>query len=177
MAFLLRTAGDPTDVIPRIRTAMAELDPDVALDRLETLEAGHRRDLAGVRFLTTLFGAFGVLALVLAISGVYGLVSFSVSQRSQEIGIRMAVGATTGHISRHVLREGLWLAGFGAALGLGLAFGFGRLLGSALFGLVDLNPLTLAAAVGLLLGAAIGASWFPSLRATRVDPVFALRSE
>ena len=94
-----------------------------------------------------------------------------------EIGIRMAVGATTGHIGRQVLWEGLWLAGFGATVGLGLAYVFGRVLGSALFGLVELSPMTLVAAVALLLGAAIGASWFPSVRATRVDPVYALRSE
>jgi putative ABC transport system permease protein len=177
MAFLVRTAGAPGPLVPEIRDIMQAIDGDVALDAVQTLTEAHGADLAGVRFLTLLFATFGVGALLLTVSGVYGLVSYSVSQRTQEIGIRMAMGASASSVRTAVLAEGATLAAIGIGIGLVFAYGFSRLLAAAFFGLAEIDPGTFAG-VGLALGIAVlAASWFPAARATRVDPVVALRSE
>lgn len=121
MAFLVRTTGDPDNAIAAVRGVMSELDPDVALAGLQTLRRAHAADLAGIRFLTTLFGSFGVLALLLAVAGVYGLVAHSVSRRQQEIGVRMAMGASGSAVRRAVLGESVVTGAIGVALGLILA--------------------------------------------------------
>jgi putative ABC transport system permease protein len=177
MAFLVRTEGDPGSRVAEIRDVLGALDPDVALDAMQTLGDAHASDLAGVRFLTTLFATFGVGALLLAISGVYGLISYSVSQRTQEIGIRMALGASSGTVRTGVLAEGAMLAGAGLAIGAVLAYGFSRLLAAALFGLADIDPATFVAVALALAASAVAASWFPAVRATRVDPMAALRRD
>lgn len=177
VAFLVRTAGDPMEVVPAVRAAMAELDPDVALHRLETLNEAHSSDLAIVRFIMTLFGTFGALALVLALSGIYGLMAHSVSQRTQEIGIRMAVGASVANVRRQVLLETALLAVVGLGIGLLLALGFARVISFALFGTSWFDPRTLAAVVLLLTFTALLAGWLPARRATRISPIDALRTE
>ena len=177
MAFLVRTAGDPNETIPAVRQAMGELDPNIALDALQSLREAHQSDLAGFRFLTTLFTTFGALALALAVSGVYGLVSYSVSQRTREIGVRMAMGATTGSVRASVLRERAVLAAIGVGIGLMFAYGGSRLLSSAMQGIAIFEVSTFAAVALLLSSAVLLASWFPATRATRVDPVDALRSD
>ncbi len=177
MAFLVRTAGDPSAMIPAVRGAMAELDADVALDQLRSLREAHAADLAAIRFLTTLFATFGALALLLAVSGVYGLVSYSVSQRTKEIGVRMAMGATAGTVGGSVIRESAGLVGIGLAIGLPLAYGAARLLASSMAGVVAPELSTFVGVVLVLTAAVVAASWFPAMRATRVDPVEALRSE
>jgi len=152
------------------------MDDAVALlagDILST--AAFAADLAGVRFLTALFTALGAGALLLAVSGVYGLVSYTVSQRTREIGVRMSLGASKGVVRMGVLADGLRLAVVGVTVGAVVAYGLGRALTAAFFGLVDLEPLTFAGtALALFLAVAL-ASWFPAVRATRVDPVDALR--
>lgn len=176
-AFMLRTTGDPMGMVPEVRQAMSELDRDVALDRIRTLRDAHRADLSAVRFISTLFGGFGVLALVLSLSGVYGLVSQQVSRRTQEIGVRMALGATTGRVRADVVAETGVLAGMGVVLGLGLSLASSRVLSAVLF---DLPAMDVASFAGpaLLLGlAALGAAWMPARKATAVDPVEALRLE
>jgi len=177
MAFLVRTAGVPGALVPEIRDIMAALDNDVALDGMQTLVDAHGADLAGVRFLTLLFVTFGLGALLLTISGVYGLVSYSVSQRTREIGIRMAMGASAAAVRMGVMREGATLAAIGLTIGVVIAYGFSRLLAAALFGLAEIEPATFAWVVLALGGAVLAASWFPAARATRVDPVEALRSD
>ena len=144
---------------------------------MRSLRDAHSADLAGVRFLTALFTTFGVLALLLAVSGVYGLVSYSVSQRTQEIGIRMAMGASSTSVRRQVLAEAATLAAIGLATGVAIAYGFSRLLTAAFFGLAEIEIATFAAVALLLGGSVVAASWVPAMRATRVDPVEALRSE
>jgi putative ABC transport system permease protein len=156
---------------------MAELDADIALDELQTLREAHAADLAGIRFLTTLFGAFGALALVLAVSGVYGLVSTSVTQRRREFGVRLAIGASTGTVRGAVLRETATLAALGLGLGLALACAAGRVLAVGMSGIAIPQASTYALAVGVLAGAVLAATWFPASRATRVDPVEALRAD
>lgn len=177
MALLLRMSGDPSGVVTAVRQVMADLDPDVALERLRTLREAHRADLGGVRFLTGLFGAFGVLALALSVSGAFALVSFSVSQRRSEIGIRMAVGASPPAVRGQVIREGLLLAAGGAAAGLVLAYALSRLLSAALVGLAEPDPATFLGGVLLLSASVLAACWVPAQGATRVDPAEALRAE
>jgi putative ABC transport system permease protein len=177
MGFLVRTAGDPSALVPAVRRTMSELDPDVALDGLGALRDAHAADLAGIRFLTTLFGTFGLLALILAVGGVYGLVSHSVERRRQEIGVRMAMGASTGIVRRSVLGESALMAGVGLAIGLVLAYGAGRVLAAAMSGVAVLEVSTFVGVVAVLAAAVLTATWFPAVRATRVDPVEALRSE
>lgn len=177
MGFLVRTTDDPSGLVPTVRRTMSELDPDVALDGLGTLRDAHAADLAGIRFLTTLFGTLGLLALILAVGGVYGLVSHSVAQRRQEIGVRMAMGASITRVRRSVLGESALLAGVGLAIGLVLAYGAGRVLAAAMSGVAVLEVSTYVGVVVVLAGAVLAATWFPAVRATRVDPVEALRSE
>ena len=177
MAFLVRTAGDPAEMIPVVRQALTEMDPDVALDKLQSLRDAHAADLAGIRFVVSLFASFGVLALVLAVSGVYGLVSYSVSRRTKEIGVRMAMGATAGSVHAAVLRESAQLAAIGLPIGLVLSYGLARALAAGLDGIAIVEPSTFLGVAALLAGAVLAATWVPAMRATRVDPVEALRTE
>jgi ABC-type antimicrobial peptide transport system permease subunit len=177
MAFMVRTSGDPMALVPEVRQAMSELDRDVALDRMRTLRDAHRADLSSVRFISTLFGGFGVLALILSLSGVYGLVSQQVSRRTQEIGVRIALGATTGRVRADVVAETGVLAGVGVVLGLGLSLASSRVLSAVLFDLPAMDKAGLAGPALLLGLAALGAAWIPARRASAVDPVEALRLE
>jgi len=177
MSFLIRTAGKAAAVVPAVRAAMADLDPDVALADLGTLDSAHRQGLAGVRFVMVLFGAFGGLALVLAVSGVYGLVAYSVSQRTREIGIRIAMGASAGSVQAGVVAEGARLASLGIGVGIVLALGAARGLAARVVGLGGLDPQTFVGVAMLLGAAALLASWLPARRVSRVDAVKALRTE
>jgi predicted permease len=177
MSFLVRTAGKPGDAIATVRAVMGELNGDVALDGLRGLEAAHRDELAGVRIVTVLFGAFGFLALILAVGGVYGLVATSVAQRTRELGVRRALGGTAGSVRTMVLMEGGRLALLGLGIGVVLAISVAELLALAVVGIELLDVRTLVT-VGATLGAAVLlASWLPAVRATRISPVEALRSE
>ncbi len=177
MSFMVRATSDPAALVPVVRTAMAELDADVALAEMGTLTDAHRQALAGVRFVMVLFGVFGALALVLAVGGVYGLVAYSVSRRTREIGIRVAMGASGGSVQAGVVAEGVGLAATGIALGLALAMVAARALASTVVGLSWLDPVALGGVAGLLGVATLLASWIPARRVLRVDPVEALRRE
>jgi len=177
LSFLLRSAGDPGAIVASVRTTMRRLDGNVALEGLRTLEDAHRDQLAGVRIVTMLFGIFGALALVLAVSGVYGLVATSVAQRTREIGIRMALGGTRKNVRHQVLAEGAWLALFGIGGGLLLAVGCAKLLSEVTAGIPWIDPRTLLGVTSVMAAAVLTASWIPAVRATRVDPVRALKTE
>jgi putative ABC transport system permease protein len=177
MGFLVRTVGDPSSVMSEVRRVMAGLDSDVALDAMQSLRDAHGAELVGVRFLTVLFSTFGALALLLAVSGVYGLVSYSVAHRSQEIGIRMAMGASACAVRMSVLREGAMLAAIGLAIGVLIAYGFSRLLAAAVFGLMEIDPVTFLGVALVLATSVLAASWIPAVRATRIDPAKALQSD
>ena len=129
------------------------------------------------RFNMVLLGIFAGVALVLAVMGIYGVMSYSVQQRTQEIGIRMALGASRGTMLTLVLAQGMKLAGIGVGLGLALAYGLTRLLASLLFGVKASDPLTFAAVAAILTAAALVATYVPARRATAVDPAMALRCE
>lgn len=177
MTVLVRTSGDPTDLLPVVRETVSEIDADVALAQLGTLKNAHAADLAGIRFLTTVFGAFGLLALLLAVGGVYGLVSFSVSKRRREIGVRVAMGATAAGVRRAVVGESAAMSALGLVLGLPLAYGAGRVLAAGMDGIAILRPSTYVGVVALLAASVLAATWIPAGRATRVDPVEALKGE
>jgi predicted permease len=172
----IRTWGEPRSLIPAVRRAVQEIDPEVPPRFLpiEEIVAGSTTD---PRFTLTLLGVFGGTALLLALAGLYGVVSFLVAQRTREIGVRMALGARETDVRRMVLRRGATLAGTGLALGLVVALGLTRLLRSQLYGVTATDPAAYAAGILLLAAVALLASYLPARRAARVDPVIALRVE
>jgi ABC-type antimicrobial peptide transport system permease subunit len=156
---------------------MAELDGSLPMARIRTMEELIGASLARARFVMTLLGAFAGLALLLAAVGIYGLLSHVVGQRTNEIGVRMALGARRGTILKSVLGQGLGLVAGGVALGLLGAFGLRRLVSSLVFGIGANDPVTFVAVALILLAVAFLACLVPAARAVRVDPMVALRYE
>ena len=144
---------------------------------LRTLERQIDRSLLVERFIATLSTAFGVLATLLAVIGLYGVMAYTVARRTREIGLRMALGAVQGDVVWLVMREVLALVGLGVAIGLAAAWGLNRVVGSVLYGVSATDPLTIAAACAVLAFVALAAGYVPARRATRVNPVLALRYE
>jgi len=156
---------------------VAKLDPDLPIYRVRLFSEVEMETTSPQRLTLDLVGAFSVLALVLATIGIYGVMSYAVAQRSREIGIRMALGAARSDVLRMVLGEGMRVAAIGGAAGLAIAFAAMRLMSGLLFGIKASDPVTFAG-VTLLLGAVAAlACWIPAQRATRVDPLVALRYE
>jgi len=175
--FEVRTAGDPQQVAGAIRREIRAVDPTLPLVRLDTLGALIDRSLIEERMIATLSGFFGVLALVLACTGLYGVMSFSVARRTSEIGLRMALGAASADVLRMILRETVTLVGLGIAIGVPAALTATRLIASRLFGLEAADPATVVATTVLLLVVAVLAGYVPARRAAGVDPMVALRAE
>jgi len=173
---LARTAGNPTAIWETLRRMVRDRDPNVPV-KFSTLEENLAENVAAPRFRTLLLGIFAGLAVCLAMVGVYGVMAYAVGQRSNEIGLRMALGASQGDVLGLVLRQGLVYVALGLALGLAGAFAATRLLRSLLFEVKPTDPATYAAVAGLLAVVALAASYLPARRATRVDPVTALRQE
>jgi predicted permease len=171
------TRQDPSSLGGAIRQAVLAVDPKQPVDRLQTMQEKIGNSLAAQRLATRLLGFFATAALFLAALGLYGVISYSVLQRTQEIGVRMALGARRGAVLALVVGEGLRLAGIGVALGLVLAMICSRAVESQLFGVPAFDPLTFISMAVVLLGAAFLASYLPALRATKVDPLHALRYE
>ena len=174
---VVRTERDPSSIVPSLRAALKAADPEIPLARIATMEELTARSVATRRFNTLLLGIFSSLALVLALVGIYGVMSYSVSQRRQEVGIRMALGAPANEVLRLILREAMTLAGIGIVIGLVLSTFVTRLLGSLLFQVSATDAVTFAATAGLLAAVAFAASWIPARRAARVQPSVALRTE
>lgn len=177
MEFAVRTRGDPEELIEPIRRSVATVTSDEAPYQFRTMEQIVATSVSQQRAATTLMGAFSALALLLAAVGIYGLLSYSVAQRTREIGVRTAFGARTADILRLVLWRGMTLTAIGLALGVGLAVAGTRLLASQLFATSPLDPLTFVAVPLFFVGVALLASYIPARRATRVDPMIALRCE
>jgi putative ABC transport system permease protein len=177
MTLLVRTAGEPSAIIPAIARAVQDIDPAQPLYQVRRLQDWLDESAAQPRFTTTLSGVFAVVALLLAAVGVYGVLSYSVAQRTQEIGVRMAIGAQRPQILRLVMRGGMaWTLG-GIAIGLLGAFALSRGIATLLFGVTAHDPVTYFT-VGMMLAAvAMLACYIPAARATRIDPVIALRAE
>jgi putative ABC transport system permease protein len=174
---VLRTTGDPARATSALRAAMKEIDPALPLANVATLETLLDQSVAQPRFLAALLTGFAVLAAILALVGVYGLLSFAVSRRVRELGVRMALGAGRARVVRLVLRQSIVLVAAGLAGGAALAVGLSRVLRTLLFGVRPGDPLTIAAMAAAIAVAAIAASLPPALRAARIDPVVALREE
>jgi len=176
-AVVVKSALAPASVLAAIREQAQGIDPDLPVTDFESLSYAVASSVAQPRFRTLLLGLFGVMALVLAAAGIFGVISYSVARRTHEIGIRLALGASPGSIRRMVLREGLNLAGAGLGIGLVAAFAFTRLLRGELYGIGATDPFTFAGAAILLAGVALAACYIPARRAMRVEPVVALRQE
>lgn len=174
---VLRTVGDPAAVASTLRTALREIDPNLPLATLRPMSSLVESSTAQPRFLATLLLGFAAVAASLAVMGVYGLVSFSVGQRTREIGVRMALGASRGAVTTMVLGESLKLVIGGVTLGALGAVALSRLVRSMLFGIEPHDPLTLATMAVLMLAATLVASYLPARRAARVDPLTALRED
>jgi putative ABC transport system permease protein len=174
---IVRTAGDPMSLADAARQAVWSVDPDQPVSNVRTMDEILAEEVADRRIGMTLLAAFATLALALASLGVYGVISYSVAQRAQEIGIRMALGAGRKNILRIVLVDGMRLATAGVAIGLGVSFALTRLMAGLLFGVSASDPHTLAGVTLLLIAVALAACFIPAQRATKVDPMVALRSE
>jgi len=177
MQYALRLRGSDAGIAAAVRRAVDAVDPALPVARLTELETMVDASMSADRFALLLLSAFGVLALVLASVGMYGVISYTVLQRRAEIGVRMALGAPRGQILAMVLRQGGTLALAGIGLGLAAAWLTTRLMAGFLYGVRAGDPATLAAVALLLLGVALAACWAPARRAMRVDPMVALRSE
>ena len=174
---VVRPEGDPLAMASAVRAAVQSLDKDQPLANVRSMEQLLSTSVAEPRFRTMLLSAFAALALALAGVGIYGVMSYAVARRTHEIGIRMALGASSGDTLKLVVGQGMTLALIGVAVGLGAAFGLTRLLSSLLFGVSPTDPLTFTAIAVLLTSVAGVACYIPARRATRLDPMTALRCE
>jgi predicted permease len=172
-----RTSGDPATLVPGIREAILSIDPSQPPSDVRTMSERVERTFAQRRFYTTLIGLFAVAALFLAAAGVYGTVSYFVARRVRELGIRMALGAGGTGIMGLVLRRSVRLAAWGVGIGLVGVWGATRVVEGLVYGVAALDPWTLAGGCLLLAVVAVSASSLPALRAVRVSPLLALRSE
>ena len=177
LSMVLRTAGDPRQQASAVRSALSEIDPHQALVNVRTMEDNIATTVAQPRFRTWLIGIFAGLAVLLAAVGIYGVMSYSVNQRTNEIGIRVTLGAQPIDVLRTVVGEGLRFALLGVSLGLAAGFLLTRLLQSFLYEVSASDPFTFVVVTLLLLSVALAASFLPARRATRVDPIVALRYE
>jgi predicted permease len=177
MNVVLRSSTDPTTLAPAVNHELRELDHDLPMFRVLTMEQRVAASLARRRFSTVLLGVFAGLALALAAIGIYGVMSYLVNQGTREIGIRMALGATQRGIVQLVVRQGMVLALLGVLTGLLAAFVFTRIVSGLLFGVAATDPVTFSAIAVLLVVVALLASYIPARRAARIDPMISLRSE
>jgi predicted permease len=177
MSFAARTRLEPEAARAAIVREMNAIDADMPVYNVQTMNEIIRTSLARQRFATLLFGLFAAAALLLGAIGTYGVLSYAVSQRTHEMGIRMALGASAPDILRLVLERGAQLIAVGAAIGLLAAFGFSRFLASLLYGVTARDPITFASVSLVLVAVAIAACYIPARRATKVDPIIALRYE
>lgn len=176
-SFVLRTTGDPLLLSAAIRSEMHQLDPALPVRKLRSMDQLVDRSIAPQRFNLSLLSFFSALGLLLAAVGIYGVMAYSVSQRTHEIGLRMALGAQARDVLRLVVRKGMALALVGVAIGLIASFALTRLMKSLLFGVSATDPATLAGVASLLTCVALLACYIPARRATKVDPLVALRYE
>jgi putative ABC transport system permease protein len=177
VSFLLRTKGDPLSFVPAARAKIRAVDPEQPIYEPKTLARLTFEQVLGISFVAGMMGALGLIALVLASSGVYGVMAHSVTQRTHEIGIRLALGAEPGQVLRWIVGRGIKLAGIGLGIGLAAAFVLARLMASLVFGVSASDPLIFILVPASLAAVAAAACLIPARRAMRVDPIVALRYE
>jgi len=175
--WVIRTATDPVPLSASFRRELLTVDAQLSVAKIRTMEQVISESTARQNFNMLLLTIFAGLALVLAAIGIYGLMSYSVEQRLQELGIRMALGAGGGQMLKLVVGQGMKLTGIGALVGLAAAFGLTRVLAGLLFGVKSTDPLTYAAVTLILCAVALLACLIPALRASKIDPIIALRYE
>jgi ABC-type antimicrobial peptide transport system permease subunit len=176
-ALHVRTVGDPTALAGTLRQAVAAIDPSAPVFNVRTAEEEIGRSLLRERLLATITALFGALALLLAALGLYGVLSYGVAQRTREFGIRIAVGAAAARIVKLVMQEAVWMIVAGVAIGLGLSWAAGRIVRALLYGVEPRDPFSALIAVAVLAVVSGLAAWLPARRASRVDPIRALRYE
>jgi len=174
---VIRTQGDPLSLVGGVRKEVNALDPDQPIAAIRPMTEWVAMSAAGARYRTTLLGLFALLAMILAATGIYGVMSYSVAQRTQEIGVRMALGARPLDVLKLVVRQGMMLALIGVIVGLAGALALTRVMSSLLFGVTERDPITFGVVAALLIVVAFIACFVPARRATKVDPLVALRYE
>jgi putative ABC transport system permease protein len=172
----IRTEGD-VNIASKLRHVVASVDATVAVSSIKTLDGIIGTATAPARFRTTLVAAFALIGLAIASIGLYGIVAYSVSQRTTEIGVRVALGAGTSNVMLLVMREGVAIAAAGVAIGLPAAYAMSRTFAALLFGVKPTDLFTYVAAAAGLMAVALAASYAPARRAARVDPIIALRAD
>jgi predicted permease len=173
---VVRTALPPTALAAAVRAALKPVDPNLAANEFRTLQQLVDKAVSPRRFVVLLLGGFAVFALILASLGIYVVISYSVSQRTQEIGIRMALGATAGDLQAGIIKQTLGLAAAGMLLGVAASWALARALSGLLFGVTATDPITFAGMVTVLTAVAALAGYLPARRASRIDPMIALRA-
>jgi putative ABC transport system permease protein len=173
---LVRGSVPVTTLMPAIRRAVGSVDPMLAISGVGTMDQAVDKSLAMDRFTKWLLTLLGATGLVLAIVGVYGVIAYFVTQRTHELGVRLALGASASGLRWLVVKQGMVLAGLGVAIGAVASLVVSRILSSMLFGITPRDPLTFAVVTALLAVVAVGASYIPARRATRIDPLEALRN-
>jgi putative ABC transport system permease protein len=177
MNLLVRSTSDPLRLIPRVRSQVLAVDGDQPVYNIKTMENVFSQSLAEPQVITSLLATFAAVALILAAIGVYGVMSYSVVQRTHELGVRMALGAQQRHVLRMIVGQGLKLVLVGVAIGVMTAFAVTRVISNLLFGVTATDPLIFVMVPLLLVVIAMLASYFPARRALKVDPMIALRNE
>ena len=173
----VRTHGDPGAVTSAVRAAVASVDPLLAVHRARPMEQAVSESTFGLNFLGSLMAICGALALLLSCIGVYSMMSYSVSQRAHEFGVRMAIGATARDIVRHSLRQAGILTTLGLGIGLASAAVLGRLMSSAFYGIISLEATPFAVVTAVLAAVSFGAAYVPARRTLRLDPATILRAQ
>jgi ABC-type antimicrobial peptide transport system permease subunit len=175
--FVVHVRGDPLTFMPEVRRLLAELDPNLPVSNVLTMDDRIQNETASRRFTTTLIVVLAALALILALAGLYGVITHSIGQRSKELGVRIALGASSADVLRLVMRQGLRPAAIGIVVGLLAALWMSRLVAAFLFGISSTDP-AIYGAVGLMLGlAAVAACWVPARATLRLEAASVLREE
>jgi len=177
VTYLVRSTLGGDDLLPSIRRVVAQVDPDLPITEVRTQQQQIENSMVTERMFASLSAGFGALALALACVGIYGVMAYSVANRTNEIGIRLALGALPRQVMRMILRESIWLSLAGVAVGLGAALMLARLVKSMLYGLQPADPVSLLSGAALLVAVGLAASWIPARRAASVEPMEALRHE
>jgi len=177
LSWIIKTASDPSSLSAPIQREIQSADNQLAASKIRSMDQVISQSTARQNFNMLLLSIFAGLALVLAAIGIYGLMSYSVEQRTQELGIRMALGADRGDMLKLVARQGMLLSGIGVVVGLAVSLGLNRLLANLLFGVKSTDPLTYAVVAVILVLVALLATYIPARRATQIDPLVALRYE
>jgi putative ABC transport system permease protein len=177
LSWIVQTAADPSSMSAAIQHEIQSVDNQLAASKIRTMDQLISESTARQNFNMLLLTIFAALALLLAAIGIYGLMSYTVEQRTQELGIRMALGAGTNAMLKLVVRQGMLLSGIGVVIGLAASFELNRMLAGLLFGVKTTDPITYASVAVVLVSVAFLATYIPARRATKIDPIVALRYE